>query len=88
MSEKPDQPGAWNDPGWVWPVVQPPIYVMTAGSDAMSRAGSRVAKVAGKAWPVAAIVLGAVATAAAAWYVPRLLEGFGEPETVDLDVEE
>lgn len=91
MSEPVDkvEPGAWSDPAWSWPVVQPPIYIMGAGTDTMSRAGERVAKVARQGFgPVATVAMGAVITALAFYAVPRVLDGLRQSETVDLDVEE
>jgi hypothetical protein len=83
---QPAQPGAW--PGLV---VQPPIYVMTAGSDMASKAGSKAVKLArDHAGGLARLALGAIVTAAAFYYVPRLIEGWQErdgPETVDLEVD-
>lgn len=96
MSEPADEFDGYEgySPGPVaaWaPVIQPPIYVMTAGSDAASRVGERAARLARKGVQKAGpglltIVAGAVVTAAAFYYVPRLLDGL-QSDDVELETE-
>lgn len=78
-----EEVGEWVNP----PIVQPPIYVIGPDPAQARQVGGKVARVAGKAGgSLAMIAAGAVVTAAAFYFVPRLLDGM-QSDTVDLDIE-